>query len=331
MKNSNIKQKQSILLLKTANEWLDIASKTPPKENLYFDLWKENEFSLLFADNNAGKSIYAVQIGLEISKQKKVAYFDFELSEKQFEERYAEEQEQDGKVIYTHHYQFPETFFRVSINPDFIDIEDFEKQICESIENLIIEQKLEVLIFDNITALMMQDSKETKAVINLIKYIKTIKQKYHVSVLVLAHTPKRSPYNPILKTDLAGTKVLSDLADSLFAIGVSVKGNNIRYVKQLKSRSLKKYEANNVICYEIVKDVNFLHFKHTGFCHEKEHLLEKPKNDKQLRAEKIRLLRKENMSFTLAQIAEKVNEEFADLEPITKQGVNHILTKNDLL
>ncbi len=65
------------------------------------ELWFEGELCILFAERQLGKSILAVQIGqrdkrkvcpcllkftLEAEKQK-VVYFDFELSEKQFETR----------------------------------------------------------------------------------------------------------------------------------------------------------------------------------------------------------------------------------------------------
>jgi hypothetical protein len=74
----------------------------------------------LFADTNVGKSILAVQIADNVArgeaygllccetKAQKVIYFDFELSDKQFEGRYSEK----NNDYFTNHYQFSENFYR---------------------------------------------------------------------------------------------------------------------------------------------------------------------------------------------------------------------------
>ena len=78
---------------------------------LWLTLWYQGEVCCLFADSNLGKSIYAVQIAAEIAETHKVLYFDFELSDKQFQLRYTNE------TIGQCH-RFPEDLYRVEISRD---------------------------------------------------------------------------------------------------------------------------------------------------------------------------------------------------------------------
>ena len=107
-----------------------------------------------------------------------------------------------------------------------------------------------------------------------------LKKKHGWSILVLAHTPKRSMASPITQNDLAGSKKLFNFFDSVFAIGLSAKDTNLRYIKQLKVRAgAFEYDKDNVIVAEIVKENAFLHFNNIGYATEKEHLKEMSDND----------------------------------------------------
>ena len=92
-----------VFRVRSANAVIKEAAATPDPTPLWPELWYEGEVSCLFADSNAGKSIYAVQIGVDIARRgHKVLYYDFELSPKQFQMRYS-----DGAVLY----DFPPNFF----------------------------------------------------------------------------------------------------------------------------------------------------------------------------------------------------------------------------
>lgn len=52
-------------------------------------------------------------------------------------------------------------------------------------------------------------------------HLNNLKKRYGLSILVLAHTPKRSMECPITSNDLAGSKRLYNFFDSVFAIGKS--------------------------------------------------------------------------------------------------------------
>ena len=53
------------------------------------------------------------------------------------------------------------------------------------------------------------------------KELKVLKERLGLSILLLAHTPKRLRHKPFGKGDLAGSSGLSRFADALFALGAS--------------------------------------------------------------------------------------------------------------
>ena len=73
--------------------------------------------------------------------------------------------------------------------------------------------------------------------------------------------------------------MLSNFADSIFAIGVSAKDSKMRYIKELKQRNeAYKYDADNVIVCEIEKPGNFLQFGFRGYGCERDHLTASPQD-----------------------------------------------------
>ena len=89
---SSVPEQIGMLTIKTANRTIKEAALRPNPDALWLSLWYEGEVCCLFSDSNLGKSIYAVQIATKIAEAKRVLYFDFELSDKQFQLRYSDEQ-----------------------------------------------------------------------------------------------------------------------------------------------------------------------------------------------------------------------------------------------
>lgn len=251
--------------IKTANATLQEAAKRPNPKKLWLSLLYEHETCVLFADSNVGKSVYAVQMASEMAKERIVLYFDFELSDKQFQLRYSDEQ---GNL-----HEFPENLFRVEINPESLEVgKDFEDVVIKNIEAVALATKAEVIIIDNLTWLCNAAEKGEAAGV-LMKALLGLKIKYGWTLLILAHTPKRNFSNPLTQNDLAGSKRLFNLFDSAFSIGLSAKDSGLRYIKQLKIRSGElEYHSDNVILCAIEKTGAFLHFQHIGFATEREHL-----------------------------------------------------------
>lgn len=260
------------------------AAAAPDPNPLWLELWYEGEISCLFSDSNLGKSIYAVQIGNHIATtfKVKVLYFDFELSDKQFQLRYSDKV--TGRL-----YEFAPLFYRVTINRERIGA-DFEEVVIKDIEQMTVESGAKVVIIDNITWLANETEKGGDAA-TLMKSLMALKFKYGWSLLIIAHTPKRPLTNPVMQNDLGGSKKLFNFFDSVFAIGQSAKDTALRYVKQIKCRyGSFKYDRDNVIVYSIEKINGYTQFVPQGFATEREHLKEpsdKDVNDRVAKAKEL--------------------------------------------
>lgn len=298
------------LTIKPISTFIAEAAARPNPKNLWNSCWYQGEVCCLFADSNVGKSILAVQIAEEISKEEKVLYFDFELSDKQLQLRYSTEQ---GSL-----HSFPSNLYRAEIDPHSVNGENFEDYIINSIEEASQAQGANILIIDNLTYLCIASEKGDAAG-NLMLRLMQLKRKYGLSILVLAHTPKRQLTNPITQNDLAGSKKLYNFFDSVFAIGKSAKDSNLRYVKQVKVRyGNYQYDAENVLVFSIEKEASAVRFVFQGYATEQEHLKEPTESDTAEVRQNIQLLHRQG--FSIRNIAEKVG--------LSKSRVQQILSKN---
>lgn len=301
-----------MLKIKSANEWAREAALRPDPKPLWLSLWYEGEVCCLFADSNLGKSIYAVEIASEIAKTQRVIYFDFELSDKQFQLRYSDDQ---GNL-----YCFSDNLLRSEIDPDMIGEGNFEDEVIADIEGASIQYDCKVLIVDNITYLNSVTEKADAASMLMMRLMQ-LKKKYGLSILVLAHTPKRPLTSPITQNDLAGSKKLFNFFDSVFAIGRSAKDENLRYIKQVKVRAgAFEYGVENVIVSEIVKEGSWLHFRNIGYATEREHLKEQTDRDISSFDERVKELRADGKSI----------REIADSLGVSKSKIGNIIKKLNL-
>ena len=315
--NDNLRQLKAtlpagLLEVKTANNWIEQASKRPIPRMLFSEFWYEQELCILFADTNVGKTILAVQIADSISRgcpipgfkletmAQKVIYCDFELNDKQFQGRYSHN--------YGEPYVFSDNFLRVEINPDAVFPEDasFELSLSNAIESVIIETGAKILIIDNITYLR-HENERAKDALPLMKHLKMLKNKYNLSLLVLAHTPKRDLTKPLTRNDLQGSKVLMSFCDSSFAIGESSSDSSFRYIKMIKVRSTEHiYDSYNIIVCQITKPDNFLHFNFLHLDSEYKHLKTVTERDREILEEEVRRCIVEQPSISAYAIAKRL-------------------------
>lgn len=315
--NDNLRQLKAtlpagLLEVKTANNWIEQASKRPIPRMLFSEFWYEQELCILFADTNVGKTILAVQIADSIScgrsipgfkleaMAQKVIYCDFELNDKQFQGRYSRN--------YGEPYVFSDNFLRVEINPDAVFPEDasFELSLSNAIESVIIETGAKILIIDNITYLR-HENERAKDALPLMKHLKMLKNKYNLSLLVLAHTPKRDLTKPLTRNDLQGSKVLMNFCDSSFAIGESSSDSSFRYIKMIKVRSTEHiYDSYNIIVCQITKPDNFLHFNFLHLDSEYKHLKTVTERDREILEEEVRRCIVEQPSISAYAIAKRL-------------------------
>lgn len=257
-----------MLSVRSVNKTLQDASSRPNPRDLYWGLWHEGETGCLFADSGTGKSIFAVQMGMEIAETERVLYIDCELSDKQFQLRYTSE---EGELA-----KFPDNFFRCEINPDAVYDGDFETTILANIEECAKGVGARVIMVDNLTYLCNDSEKGDKAGA-FMRNLLQLKKKYGWSVLVIAHTKKRDLWRPLDANSLAGSKKLYNLFDCIFALGRSANEEQVRYLRQFKVRVCEeRYGSNNVIVYELVKDGAMTRFEHIGFGKESDYLADIP-------------------------------------------------------
>lgn len=309
-----------VLRVRTANECLSDAEKMPIPKMLFSEFWHEGELCIMFAGTNIGKSILAVQIANSISRginisgfkleaaAQKVLYLDFELSEKQFQNRYS--------IDFKQNYEFSDNFLRIEIDSDsdISESESFEKRLNDSIELTIKQTGAKILIVDNLTYLGSNSEKAKEALL-LMRHLKMLKKKYNLSILALAHTPKRNANFPLSINDLQGSSMLANFIDSCFAIGASHTDKSIRYIKQLKQRATEQiYDSENVILANIEKDHNFLKFSFLSFGNETEHLRQSTTEDKKEFTDIIKSLLKSDPSRSAYSIAKELCTDISNLK-----------------
>jgi len=164
------------------------------------------------------------------------------------------------------------------------------------LEQSIIKTKTKVLIIDNITYLK-DETERAKYALPLMKYLQALKKKYGLSILALAHTPKRDLSKPITRNDLQGSKMLINFCDSSFSIGESNTDKSLRYLKQIKARNTEIiYDTENVCVCQIIKPNNFLKFEFLNFGTELEHLRQLSETDKQQKVNEVLELKKQGTS-----------------------------------
>ena len=332
------KESKGLFTVKTASRWIEQAKTRPIPQMLFGEFWFEGELCILFADTNLGKSILAVQIGNSISKgeqirgfnletqKQPILYFDFELSDKQFENRYS--------IKFEQHYSFDNNFIRVEINPDAIipETQTFEDYLNYSLERSITETNAKVLIIDNLTYLK-NETEKAKDALPLMKHLKALKNKYGLSILALAHTPKRDLSKPITRNDLQGSKMLINFCDSSFSIGESNTDKSLRYIKQIKQRNTEQiYDAENVCICQIDKPFNFLQFEFVDFGTEQEHLKQISESDKTEIENSIKELMQTEPTLTAYSIAKRLckdESKFNSFKVKVSRIVNRIVTHSN--
>jgi DNA replication protein DnaC len=273
--SKNVINNTSRLTIRTAQQRIEDAANQQDIHPFMDVFLQVNEMVFLFGDTGKGKSILAVQIADAISKgkrimnlrndvgPKKVMFYDFELTDKQFEKRYTDEK--SGVK-----YEFSQNLYIDNI--DFAELtagEDtkcFEELLINKIKCDLLETSAEVLMIDNISFLSMQDAQDGQVAQTIMKLLKEMKDEMNITILVLAHTTKKT-LNAITLLDMAGSKKLVNFADGVFALGQAKSDPNLRYLKQVKpSRSGElRFGEDNVLACRIIKNESFLEFDLTAF------------------------------------------------------------------
>lgn len=277
--------------LRTANECLSDAASQPDPVELYKYLVVENEITFLFGDTGIGKTVLAVQIAIHIANTHKLLYVDLELSDKQFEKRYRNEQ---GV-----HYPFPGNFYRLDLTPllSFPDGVSYQDYFFESLKKAIDKTGAKVVIIDNMTKLVAGDTDSAKAAIPILEKLHKMCRLQGITFLILEHTKKVDNTRPICLNDLQGSEMKANFADAIFSIGKSHSDKYIRYVKQLKVRSADHaYDTDNVMVCEMSMDGGYLHLNTIDYKSEFELLKQPVEGDQEQKVSDVMELHRQGIS-----------------------------------
>ncbi len=227
------------------------------------------ELTLMAGPNNVGKSIQAIQWGVDVARgHKRVLYIDWELSYQQHKPRY------EG-------YPWPEYFARSS-RQKFWEQDMGTDDLINILGNMVEEYQPALLIIDNITAIEgtgdTTQAVDAKAVMEWLTEFKRIQP--DMGILVLMHTVKIKKYMPLSLKDVRGSGVYSDLTDSVVIMN-RVKPTEADetpqvYLKQEKTRTGRTvYGEHNCLVKRIAnsQDANFLHFTTVGDRYNEEELV----------------------------------------------------------
>ena len=248
-----------------------------------------------------------MQIAFDLAEQgMRVLVVNFELSQQQLALRYPNK-------------EFPNTLYHASI--DYTKMHDVTDQnlILPEIERLAVERNIELIIIDNFTNLCIH-SKEAAEAGNIMVKLLAMRMTHNWTMLILAHVPKRKQGDPLTIDDLAGSKLLSNLADNVIGFNKSKKDKNMRYLIQMKYRSLPiELDFKNVQELTLTSSDGWLHFEYGGYDEERAHLPRSRDEKAELERDIVKELKQPN-GLSYRDIADKLGTSSSMVQRVAKSN-----------
>lgn len=292
--------------LRTMPQRVNDGKNAPPLAPLWGCLWERPGIAILAGEPGAGKSLAGVHVahavssatsellGLACSTNEKVLYYDFELTDRQIESRFAD-------------FPFTENLIVGDFNPEALEVAFTFDQIAADLE----ETGAKLLIIDNITALALKTTADADASMAVMRGLKRLQVERGVSSLILAHPPKVPAGVPLSLNHVGGSKHITNFADSVFFIARSEQGPNTRYIKQVKNRTGEMLPG--VLACEIAPMQGHLGFTLIGPDEERGHLAQvegvasKPEGESTADVAKLRELWRVNPNTPQAALGKLLN------------------------
>ena len=226
----------------------DVEENGEKPVQVFGDYLFKGEIGILFGDSNTGKSILANDICMAAAGGEPFwpetpklnlpsIYVDLEMTREQFGNRFR------GAVPY-----IPKNYQRIWCNVLNGDNTD---ELMNAIKREIIKTQnspdaIKLIIIDNITYGFgsILSAKEMKA---LMKSLKELKDRFGLTILLIGHCVKRKSGGPVTLDDLGGTKMLANFCDSAFAINNTAIGDEVKYLKLVKSRVVQKPKKVQIV------------------------------------------------------------------------------------
>lgn len=320
----DLQQKAPAFLHSPMTEQLSEAKKLPPLRSILPDFIFEGDLSIEYGGPNAGKTVLVTQIdemvasgkligGFESEVQGTVLHLDMEMDARKLAKRYETE---------TGVYQFNKNIIRMYPNRDYVG--RFKaRDIIEQAIDIMREYDSRVLVVDNFSAMGTDHEKSTEA-LELMRIFRQVTIAVNGTVIVAAHTPKRSGNETLQLKDLAGSAVIGNFADSVIGIGQDARHPNRRYLKGFKNRDAeKKYCGPKVLECEIKKaDNGLVYFERIGSAFESDMIISDQQAEKLRRDEDILQLKSEGLS--LREIAKKMDVSLGTVQYAIKKASDDI-------
>lgn len=257
----------NIFIIQTLKEVIDDKSNFEEPGAVFGDFIKEGELAIVGAATNNGKTVLCCDIAFANASNisywdepisdriRNTLYIDFEMSDSQVARRYVGIPADVSASVKRAHLN---SFVRGCSTEDKLG----------NIEELVSIHHPELLIIDNLMVLMDNtiSSSVVKKVMERLKYLKEV---FGLTIILVAHFHKHNRRNPIEISNIQGSSIISNYADSIVAIGDSNVGPETKYLKQLKTRSTIKMPGVAVMNLE---ESPYLHFEFVEFDDELNHL-----------------------------------------------------------
>lgn len=228
----NSRKEREYPLPRKANDCIPDPSSFKPPSKLFDDFWREGDLALFFGPTATGKSILAVQIADAIARgtaiegfempadRRRVLYVDMLHSDVQFHMRRTGE---DGRC-----YRFSENLHR-DRPPDGTDL-------VEWLRDVVRERNYRAVVIDDLSAIRSAFD-GTRETLKLMRELKGLTAEFGLSILVLTQSRQPRPGELPGEASLMRSRVLCDVADSIFAIGRQHGQREWHFLIQVRSRS----------------------------------------------------------------------------------------------
>ncbi len=232
------------------------------------------------------------------------------MTDKQFQLRYTDAETGDM-------HDFNDNLLRVELSPVYVDLSNIHS-IISHISDAVDISGARVIIIDNITWICNR-AESGDAAGELMQMLIDLKRRKGLSILVLAHTPKRNTASKLTQNSLAGSKRIANFMDSMFAIGATQTDRPAgRYIKQIKVRSSEmEYGEDHVITAWLVKEGDYVSLMHIGYGRECDLLAPVDSNEANLK-ERVSALSEEGLS--VRKIAEQLGVSKSLVFKVMKAG-----------